>query len=318
MTGAPLAAVRTAALLRPEFDSTIFSRGAISPLFDEYCRQRLGRAPVSGELSATDFDLVICHSAGSARAVKEVIERDRKVLWWIHEDTLFFDLTPSVLVNHCLSGASALVFTSPHCAWRTFANWTWKRKGIGVHIVPNWAEPVARAPPRPGKAGIDIVHVASLRPAKGSDIVLRAAHATQSRGWRFHLVGRQPEGTRLPDIPPNVVLHGEVAPREVRRIISESDVLLHPSRQDNQPLVILEALASGIPAIGSELPSIDCYADARHGYWSVPVDTPDTVGLVLRRIRDLAQAQARLPRAFTAAHHRQAALEAVYSTLESH
>lgn len=316
MTGAPLAAVRTAALLRPEFDAFVHTPGPVTPLFENYCRETLDRAPSTGTMNAEGFDLVICHSVATAVAVGKLIDWQRKVLWWIHEDGFFFDLVPPRLLNRCLTRADGLAFVSPHCAYRTFGHWTWLRKGRGVHVIPNWAETSARRASMDPKDGVDVVHVGSLSPTKGTDIVLRVAEATHGRGWRFHLVGKPAKGKKLPGIPANVTLHGEVAPRRVREIIAGADVLLHPSRLDNQPLVILEALASGVPAIGSELPSIDCYANERHGYRTVPVDSPDTVGLIVRRIRDLHREPARLPRAFTAAHHRAAAMEAVFSVLE--
>ena len=49
-----------------------------------------------------------------------------------------------------------------------------------------------------------------------------------------------------------VHLHGELNKNDVRDLLWKSDALVLPSRSEAQPLVLLEALATGIPVVGTE------------------------------------------------------------------
>ena len=51
---------------------------------------------------------------------------------------------------------------------------------------------------------------------------------------------------------PNVHLHGHCDKRSVRDLLWQSDALVLPSRSEAQPLVILEALSTGIPVASTE------------------------------------------------------------------
>lgn len=51
----------------------------------------------------------------------------------------------------------------------------------------------------------------------------------------------------------NVRLHGRVGRREIVELYKHCDVLVMPSLYEAQPLVLLEALAAGIPIIGSDV-----------------------------------------------------------------
>ena len=48
---------------------------------------------------------------------------------------------------------------------------------------------------------------------------------------------------------PGVVLEGQKSPEQVQRIVRSGDVLVMPSYDENQPLVLIEALAASVPAV---------------------------------------------------------------------
>jgi glycosyltransferase involved in cell wall biosynthesis len=48
---------------------------------------------------------------------------------------------------------------------------------------------------------------------------------------------------------PGVTLAGQLAPEEARRRVQQADVLVMPSYVENQPLVVLEAMAASVPAV---------------------------------------------------------------------
>lgn len=83
--------------------------------------------------------------------------------------------------------------------------------------------------------------------------------------WHLTVIGdgplEQELKTRAADIPISFI--GAQPKSELRRRYAESDIIILPSvraesgDQDGLPVVLLEALASGLPAIASDLPGID-------------------------------------------------------------
>lgn len=302
MTGAPLAGVRAAHLMRElGYDVAFFCVRKATEPFARYVSLISGGPPIlTGSFHAADYDGVVCHSAATADVVTQLLQAKRKVAWWIHEDTHFFDLINGRLINPCLKGATALVFASHHCAYRTFAPWVWERHGFGVHVIPNCVDSVVVN--RPTFTAPVIAHVATLSRLKGTDIVVQLARLTKDLGWKFKLIGRAMEPDFLVDVPENVLHLGEVPPETVLHELGSCSHLFHPTRLDNQPLVILEALARGVPVVSSFLPSIREYADETHGIQFLGTDEiswPTLAGLFTSTLN----VTARMPRAFHRSRH---------------
>ncbi len=89
---------------------------------------------------------------------------------------------------------------------------------------------------------------------KGYD-VLAEAMKHLGNDVELHIAG---QGTDKPALRQlfanrqNVRFHGELDRFGVRRLLLESDALVLPSRSEVQPLVLLEALSTGIPAVATE------------------------------------------------------------------
>lgn len=66
---------------------------------------------------------------------------------------------------------------------------------------------------------------------------------------------------------PWCVYLGKLSREEVRAEIGRTTLLAHPSREDNCPMVILETMAAGVPAVGSAIGGIpDLITDGVSGY----------------------------------------------------
>jgi glycosyltransferase involved in cell wall biosynthesis len=101
-----------------------------------------------------------------------------------------------------------------------------------------------------------------------------AALARTRRGVSLHLFGESGRGAvpRIPGV--EVVAHGLFARSELARVFSEFDVLLCPSRIDNSPNVVSEALAHGRPVIAQSGTGMASYVDPTRGalldFYDVP------------------------------------------------
>jgi glycosyltransferase involved in cell wall biosynthesis len=113
-----------------------------------------------------------------------------------------------------------------------------------------------RAPPRRRSGPCHLVSVGAASPRKGFLDVAEILNRRGSSGVRWTVVGslqvdidyarRLSEATRA---LPGAVLEGQKSPEEVQRIVRSADVLVMPSYDENQPLVLIEALAASVPAV---------------------------------------------------------------------
>lgn len=89
---------------------------------------------------------------------------------------------------------------------------------------------------------------------KGYD-VLAEAIAYLPADVELHIVGQGTDSRAMQKLfadKSNVHLHGHLDKQGVRDLLWQSDALVLPSRSEAQPLVILEALSTGIPVVTTE------------------------------------------------------------------
>ncbi|MBN2489829.1 MAG: glycosyltransferase [Planctomycetes bacterium] len=165
---------------------------------------------------------------------------------------------------------------------------------IGVEPLPR-DEVREDAPPPP----FTVASVGVFVPLKAFSLALAAfarALGALPAGSRLLLLGDGPERGRLERLarrlalgPENVRFLGWRTRDEVRRILAQSHALLFPSLRDSGGMVLLEAMAAGVPTVGldhggpAEILAADC------GF-KVPVGSREDV------VRQLAEALVQLAR----------------------
>ena len=90
---------------------------------------------------------------------------------------------------------------------------------------------------------------------KGYDVLAKAWKHFDNN-MQLHIAGRNTRSKRMQSLfsdYKNVILHGELNREEVRTLLQHSNALVLPSRSEVQPLVLLEAMATGIPVISTEV-----------------------------------------------------------------
>lgn len=87
---------------------------------------------------------------------------------------------------------------------------------------------------------------------KGYDVLAEAWPLFE--GAELHIAGQGTDSQSMRNLfaQPNVHLYGHLDKAGVRDLLWRCDALVLPSRSEAQPLVILEALATGIPAVSTE------------------------------------------------------------------
>ena len=128
-------------------------------------------------------------------------------------------------------------------------------------IIPNPVAPTRELPPPPlAKRGSEVLFVGRVDRDKGILVLLDAWKKIQSDALRptpyaLHIIG---DGTLLESLKsqniPGVEFRGPQSPDDVRHAMEESAVVVVPSLVlENQPTVILEALAAGCAVVASDV-----------------------------------------------------------------
>ena len=155
------------------------------------------------------------------------------------------------------------------------------------------AEAAARVPPR-------ILYVGLLTPRKGVLDLLEASRLLRGRGidHELWLLGGTPdEGPEaaapvLAAAEGRAVMLGTRAPEAMPEVYASADVFCLPSWWEAMPLSVLEAMASGLPVVATQVGDVArLVADGDSG-WVLPTHRPDLLADALRTlIEDSAAAR---------------------------
>jgi len=174
------------------------------------------------------------------------------------------------------------------------AQWASEIVGSGViSVIPNpVGEQCLRSPPPIVRSDHHFaVAMGRMAMQKGFDLLLRAfALSVESYpDWTLRIVGQGPEQQQLQNLAEQLGIKGAVrfepVTKEPEKVLRESDLFVLSSRTEGFPMVLLEAMACGLPVV-----SFDCMSGPkemiRHGIDGLLVPPED--------VDALAKAMARL------------------------
>jgi len=220
---------------------------------------------------ATAPDLILSHGQRPARLMAKVAPAGAVLAICVHKPVFDIETTRTHYV----------------CVGRHLADLAIQR-GIPagrVHFVPNAVKPpavlaapfsqVARGgegrPPR-------IVAAGRLHPKKGFDVLIAALALLRDQGEVFdcEIAGEGDERAKLEGL---IAQHGLgdrvrlVGWRDASAFLATGDVFAFPSYQEGFPLVLLEAMAVGLPAVSAAIPGpVEMIADGVDGVLVPPGD----------------------------------------------
>ncbi len=141
--------------------------------------------------------------------------------------------------------------------------------GSGVNLATNPFEEY------PGNQTTKFITIARIRKDKGYDELFSAIKKAQKENLNgeFHIVGWYEDEDykqKVEDLSTNpcVRFYNGVPHEEIHRLITECDCLIHPSHHEGMSNVILEAAATGRPAIVSDIPGcMEGVDDGKTGFY---------------------------------------------------
>lgn len=138
-----------------------------------------------------------------------------------------------------------------------------------------------------------LVHVSNFRPVKRVEDVIRTfSRVSESVGARLLMIGDGPERPRAFELASELGVSGRVAflgsfPR-IEDILSVADLFLLPSSQESFGLSALEAMASGVPVVATEIGGIPEVVE--HGVTGYLLPLGDTEAMARAAVRLLTDA----------------------------
>ena len=142
--------------------------------------------------------------------------------------------------------------------------------------------------------GIEVLCVGRLTPAKGQHLLVDAVDrlAVEGRQVRLRLVGGGPDELSLREhaartrFPDRVVFEGAVNQDRIRSFYSAADIFCLPSFAEGVPVVLMEAMAMGIPCVSTNITGIpELIRDGIDGLLVAPSDL-EALTDALRQLMD--------------------------------
>ena len=206
--------------------------------------------------------------------------------------------------------------------------------GLESIYIPNYVDTSVFLPLLPGTDGKRILCAGQLFATKGVHNLLRAFQnvLTKIPSARLDIVGEGPEKESLEQlcvslqIQNAVMFHGKVPHKELTHYYSKASVVVLPSViADNCPLVVLEAMASSRPVIGSKIGGIpELILENETGLLFYPGDIDELSEKIVLLLLNPERAEMmgrlgkeRVEKEFSAQKHIRRVLDLYYSLLKS-
>jgi glycosyltransferase involved in cell wall biosynthesis len=189
-----------------------------------------------------------------------------------------------------LACARHVITTSPSTAHLLVADYAVAPKRLSV-VRPGTDRATVR-PRVPGPV-VDLLAVGSVVPRKGYDVLVAALATIPDLGWRLVIAGdreRSLETVRQLDaeiahlgLAGRVSFAGAVAPQRLMQLYAAADLFVLPSRFEGYGMAYAEAIAHGVPVVGTQAGAVPQTVPAGAGVL-VPPDDVDALAAVLRRL----------------------------------
>jgi glycosyltransferase involved in cell wall biosynthesis len=187
-----------------------------------------------------------------------------------------------------LACARHVITTSPATARVLVADYAVAPQWLS--IVRPGTDRVAVRPRAPAPV-VDLLAVGSVVPRKGYDILVAALAKIPDLAWRLTIAGdreRAPETAQRLDaqiaglgLAGRVTFAGAVAPQRLMQLYAAADLFVLPSRFEGYGMAYAEAIAHGVPVVGTQAGAIPDTVPVGAGVL-VPPDDVEALAAILR------------------------------------
>jgi glycosyltransferase involved in cell wall biosynthesis len=151
---------------------------------------------------------------------------------------------------------------------------------ISIGIDPSWIREEKILP----HSGITFVFVGRYERRKGIEEIMMVLNNIKEQTFEFHFVGTIPDSKRINSN--NIHYWGNIADAsKIKEILKTSDVLVCPSYSEGMPTVILEAMASGLAIIASNVGAISEQVNEANGILIQPGNNEELEHALLKMLK---------------------------------
>jgi glycosyltransferase involved in cell wall biosynthesis len=168
-----------------------------------------------------------------------------------------------------------------------------------VLVIPNGIQVEEFTPGTSSRPGLSLFSISILVPRKNIHVLIAAVNQLVSEGASLSLTiaGTGPERERIERLAREsgsaVRFVGFIDEAEKRRILTDTDLFVQLSVREGLSIATLEALASGVPCVVSNIPGVrEPVTPGKTGWY---VDDPENVQSVVATLRDVLATRDRLP-----------------------
>ena len=165
-----------------------------------------------------------------------------------------------------------------------------------VRVIPNGVDTEffrpgsARSPSSAANDALRVLFVGRFQEQKNLEVLLQQLARFPSGSFELHLVGNGPLETRLRaladqlEIGELITWHGWLPRLALPKVYQSADCLVNPSLYEGMPNVVLEAMASGLPVIASNISGHEALALNGETGIIFDVEQPDTLFSAIGRL----------------------------------
>ena len=296
--------------------------------FDRWCARRL----------PPDLDAVVCyenaalHTFRRARARGVTTVLDAASFHHTRQDTFYEPVEPEAAHARINAHKDEEIALADHVLTVSeLARESYVDAGVppsNVTAVPMGADLSAFRPPdgpREPEPPVTFMFAGHVGRRKGADLLLAASRRLYEDGieHRVQFAG-DAEATMFDDAPPTVAPLGYLSRDALAEAYRRADVLVLPSRHDSFGRVVVEAMATGLPALVSENVGAKAAVTENENGWGVPAED---VGALAERmewcvrhptaVSDMQDAAVTAAQDYTWAAYRRRVAEVLGAVLES-
>ena len=163
----------------------------------------------------------------------------------------------------------------------------------GVSVVPPGNDRVSITPRMRGST-VELLAVGSVVPRKGYDILLAALTKIRDLSWRLVVAGDRTRDLATPrmldarilrlGLEERITFAGAVTARALHQLYANADLFVLPSRFEGYGMAYTEAIAHGVPVVGTTAGAIPQTVSADAGVLVAPNDVEALAGTLQRLI----------------------------------
>jgi glycosyltransferase involved in cell wall biosynthesis len=240
------------------------------------------------------FDLILANTIVAWPSVQVAHDSGTPVLWLLHESSAGQRMAhQNETIRRALIEADDVIFAcaATRSLYAEFSN------GSNYRTIPYGTQaPVVPPDLAPKGARTTFVHIGSIEPRKGQDLLLQALQRLDKSATEemdFILIGRVLDVDYEDRIRPLLAATasarylGALAHNEVIRALATADALICSSRDEVFPVTIMEAMALGKPVIATNVGGVsEMIRDGIDGLVVAPEDVQALATAITRMASD--------------------------------